>query len=111
MALSNAIRRFRRDALAEEITAPNRRLSDATPAITPEKIKALSDLLRAQFRSADPKLRQSYARALLQKVRGTDTEIHITGSKKHLAEQLSASNTPEVLSLVQKWRTRQDSNL
>jgi site-specific DNA recombinase len=105
--------RFRRDELADEINTLNWRLSAATPAITPEKIKALSDLLRAQFRSEDPKLRQSYAKVLPEEVRVTDTEIRITGSKKHLADQLTASNkpsAPEVLSFVQKWRTRRDSN-
>jgi site-specific DNA recombinase len=106
--------RFRRDELAEEVTALNRRIAQAAPQITREKVRALSDLLREKFRSDNPTFRQAYARLLLHEVRVSEEDIRLTGSKERLARKATDEEDltpPEVLSFVRKWRTRQDSNL
>lgn len=81
--------RFRRDELNTDITDLNRRLHDERPDITCEKPKTLSDLLRGQFDSGDQKIRQTYARLLLDEVRVWDGGIHVTGSKRRIAKKAS----------------------
>jgi len=106
--------RFRRDELAEEITALNRRITLSEPQITDNKVRALSTLLRGAFQSEDPNFRQAYARLLLHEVRVSEEDIRLTGSKERLVQRAASGRTltePEVLSFVRKWRTRQDSNL
>ena len=56
----------------------------------------------------------AYARLMLQEVAVTRDEIRICGSKAVLARCASENigeTTPAVLSFVQKWRARKDSNL
>jgi site-specific DNA recombinase len=106
--------KFRRDELSDEITAMSRRMTEAAPQITVEKVRALSELLRNSFRSEDPAFRQAYARLLLDEVRVSDEDIRLSGSKDRLAQKAASGQglaPPEVLSFVRKWRTREDSNL
>ncbi len=61
-----------------------------------------------------PEFRQAYARLLLDEVLVTDEETRISGSKSVLARcaaQGVAEPVPKVLSFVQEWRARTDSNL
>lgn len=100
--------KFRRDELGDEITAINRRMADAAPQITSEKVRALSDLLRKNLRSEDAHFRQAYARLLLKEVRVSDDDIHLSGPKDRLAHNAAGFDgltPPAVLSFVRKWRT------
>ncbi|MCC5983840.1 MAG: recombinase family protein [Rhodobacteraceae bacterium] len=106
--------KFRRDELSDEITAMSRRMTEAAPQITVEKVRALSELLRNSFRSEDPAFRQAYARLLLDEVRVSDNDIRLSGSKDRLAQKAASGRgvaPPEVPTLVRKWRARKDSNL
>lgn len=106
--------RFRRDELAKEAADLHRRLSIAGPILSPEKAEKLALLLREQLHHGPPELRQAYARIVLSKVRVRDREIRISGSKAILARSAAeglAQAAPAVLSFVQEWRPRQDSNL
>ena len=61
-----------------------------------------------------PEFRQAYARLLMEEVRVTDEEIRISGLKSVLVKCAAdgvAEPVPKVLSFVQGWRARQDSNL
>ena len=106
--------RLQRDELAREVSEQQRRLTTGTPDLTPEKIRALGMLLRDKLFNGPPELRQAYARVLMSEVAVTRDEIRITGSKSILARCASTELgdvAPSVLSFVQKWRPRQDSNL
>jgi site-specific DNA recombinase len=106
--------RLQRDELAREVSEQQKRLADGTPQLTPAKIKSVGNLLRDKLFEGPPELRQAYARLLLSEVAVTSSEIKITGSKSVLARCASTELdevAPVVLSFVQKWRTRQDSNL
>ena len=77
-----------------------------------EEVRALS-LREGRQQCADPDLRQAYARLLMDEVRVTKDEIRIGGSKAVLARAASEGPdipAPAVLSFVQEWRTRRDSN-
>ena len=105
--------RLQRDELAREVSEQQKRLADGTPQLTPAKIKAVGSLLRDKLFEGPPELRQAYARLLLSEVAVTSSEIKITGSKSVLARCASTEldeAAPVVLSFVQKWRARQDSN-
>lgn len=56
--------------------------SQERPNITPEKVKALSDLLCRELQSRNMQFRQTYARLLIDEVRVWDDEIRITGPKR-----------------------------
>jgi hypothetical protein len=74
----------------------------------------LSKLLRDKLYGGPPEFRQAYARLLMEEVRVTDEEIRISGLKSALAKCAAdgiAEPAPKVLSFVQEWRARQDSNL
>ena len=106
--------RLQRDELAREVSEQQRRLTTGTPDLTPEKIRALGMLLRDKLFTGPPEFRQAYARVLMSEVAVTRDEIRITGSKSILARCASTELgdvAPTVLSFVQKWRPRQDSNL
>jgi site-specific DNA recombinase len=106
--------RLQRDELAREVAEQQKRLATGTRALTPEKIRAVGILLRDKLFEGPPELRQAYARLLLSEVAVTREEIMIIGSKSALARCASTElgdAAPAVLSFVQKWRPRQDSNL
>ena len=80
--------------------------------VTPEKVARVGGLLRDKSIGA-PEFRQAYARLLMDEVRVTDEEIRISGSKSVLARCAAdgvGEPAPRVLSFVQEWRARRDSN-
>ena len=105
--------RLQRDELAREVSEQQKRLAAGTPALTPEKIRAVGMLLRDKLFEGPPELRQAYARLLLSEVAVTREEIRITGSKSVLARCASTDlgdAAPMVLSFVQKWRTMRNKD-
>jgi site-specific DNA recombinase len=107
--------KLQRDEIAKEIADLQRRLTEAAPAITPEKIAKVSAMLRDKLDNGPAELRQAYARLLMDEVRVSYDEIHISGSKAVLARCASSSDglgeaAPAVLSFVREWRARRDSN-
>lgn len=105
--------RLRRDELTREITQFQQRMASGEPRITPEKVGSLAVLLREKLYAGSPELRQEYARLLMNEVSVSDSEIRISGSKAALAKVASdgvEKVTPAVLSFVQEWRARRDSN-
>ena len=106
--------KIQRDRIAKEIGGLQNRLASSTPTITPEKVARVGGLLRDKLYEGPPEFRQAYVRLLMDEVRVTDEEIRISGSKSVLARCAAeglAEPAPRVLSFVQGWRARQDSNL
>ena len=105
--------KLKRDETARQIVDLQKQMSSAQPAITPAKIDRVASLLKEKLLGGDPDLRQAYARLLMDEVRVTREEIRISGSKAVLARAASEGPdipAPAVLSFVQEWRTRRDSN-
>jgi site-specific DNA recombinase len=91
-----------------------RHIASGEPEITVDKIGKVAVLLRDKLRHGSPELRQAYARLVMDEVSVSDEEIRISGSKSVLARCAAAGEMPAahaVLSFVQEWRARQDSNL
>jgi site-specific DNA recombinase len=91
-----------------------RHIASGEPQITLDKIGKVAVLLRDKLRHGPPELRQAYARLVMNEVSVSDEEIRISGSKSVLARCAAANEmpaAPAVLSFVQEWRARQDSNL
>lgn len=106
--------RLRRDELANDIKELQRRASNAEPAVTPDKVERLSQLLDEKLRHGSADLRQAYARLLISDVTVAENHFRIRGSKAVLARSASTglADTPTaVLSFVREWRAQQDSNL
>ena len=106
--------KLHRDQIAKEIGQLQNQMASSTPTITPEKVARVGGLLRDKLFEGRPEFRQAYARLLMDEVRITEEEICISGSKSVLARCAAegvAEPVPKVLSFVQEWRARQDSNL
>ena len=106
--------KLRRDELTKDASDLHRHIASGAPQITPDKIGKVAVLLREKLRYGPPELRQAYARLVMDDVSVTDEEISISGSKSVLARCAAADAmpaAPAVLSFVQEWRARQDSNL
>jgi site-specific DNA recombinase len=106
--------KLRRDELAKDASDLHRHIASGAPQITPDKIGKVAVLLREKLRYGPPELRQAYARLVMDDVSVTDEEVRISGSKSVLARCAAADAmpaAPAVLSFVQEWRARQDSNL
>lgn len=106
--------KVRRDELGRQIADAQKHLSAAEPTITQAKIERVSALLRDKLHDGPAEARQAYARLMLQEVSVTKAEIRISGSKGALARAVSCDldvPAPAVLSFVQEWRARKDSNL
>ncbi|MCE1237375.1 MAG: hypothetical protein LWW93_13575 [Hyphomicrobiales bacterium] len=106
--------KFRRDELAREVADLSRCMASDEPTITQEKVERLGLLLRDKLQHGSAELRQVYARQVIGEVTGNEGEIRINGSKAVLARCAAESpgeDPPAVLSFVQEWRARKDSNL
>ena len=111
-ATNRTIRRH--DEASRESAHLNARMTSSEPRITPEKVGSLAVVLRDKLYDGPPKLRRAYARLLMNNDAVSDQAIRISGSKAVLARSASDGldqTTPAVLSFVQDWRTREDSNL
>jgi hypothetical protein len=106
--------KLRRDELAKDAGDLQRHIASGEPQITPDKIGKVAILLPDKLRHGPLELRQAYARLVMDEVSVTDQEVRISGSKSVLARCAAAGEmpaAPAVLSFVQDWRARQDSNL
>jgi hypothetical protein len=106
--------KLQRDRIAKEICELQNRMASSTPTITHEKVARVGGLLRDRLYEGPPDFRQAYARLLMDEVRVTESEIRISGPKSVLARcaaEGGAETAPQVLSFVQEWRARQNSNL
>ncbi len=106
--------KLRRDELAKGAGDLQRHIASGEPQITPDKIGKVAVLLREKLCHGPPELRQAYARLVMDEVSVSDEEIRISGSKSVLARCAAADEipvVPAVLSFVQEWRARGDSNL
>ena len=106
--------RFRRDELAQEIKDLQKRLAQAEPTLTAEKVSRIAVLLREKLYEGPPDLRQAYARLILNEVSVDNRQIRISGSKAVLARTAAeglGTSSPSVLSFVREWRTQEDLNL
>lgn len=81
--------------------------------ITPDKIAACVDVMRANVLDGPVPFRRAYLRALIDNVEVDDTEIRIHGRRTVLERLVMGGGAAPagVPSFVRKWRTRQDSNL
>ena len=105
--------KVRRDTLAKETSELQRQVSAGTPQIAPEKIERLTRMLHDKLHHGPADLRQAYTRLVMDEVLVTDEEIHISGLKATLprcATEDEIPAAPAVLSFVQEWRARRDSN-
>ena len=105
--------KVRRDECAKGAAELQRHIASGEPQITPEKVERLTRLLHDKLYGGTPELRQAYARLIMDEVTVTEEEISISGPKAVLArcaaqDELPAA--PMVLSFVQEWRARKDSN-
>jgi site-specific DNA recombinase len=91
--------KLQRDQIAKEIGELQNRMASSAPAITPERVARIGVLLRDKLYEGSPEFRQAYARLLLDEVRVTDEEIHISGSKLVLARCAA-----EGVSAFEGWR-------
>jgi len=108
-----ASNKIRRDEASRQIDEMRSQMSSGEPILTPEKIERVAALLNDKLHNGPPDLRQAYARLLVDEVRVTRDEIRIIGSKAVLARAASHGANipaPAVLSFVQEWRARRDSN-
>jgi site-specific DNA recombinase len=105
--------KLQRDQIAKEIGKLQNRMTSTTPTITPEKVGRIGKLLRDKLYGGPPEFRQADAQLLMEEVRVTEEEIRISGLKSVLAKCAAdgvAEPAPKVLSFVQEWRARRDSN-
>ncbi len=105
--------KVRRDELGREATELQKHIVSGEPQVTPEKIERLTRLLHDKLLSGSDEFRQAYTRLIMDEVIVTEEEIRISGSKAVLARCASEDEipaAPAVLSFVQEWRARRDSN-
>ncbi len=82
--------------------------------LSPEVLKTLSLEMRRRFADGPQELRQAYMRLILERVTVDHDVVRLQGSPavlERLANNGVSKSTPEVLSFVQEWRPREDSNL
>ncbi len=92
-----------------------RALANAAPIseVTPEALRSFSQAVREKLLHGDIALRRNYLRSVVGQVIVEPQKVTIVGSTHalHAAVTRGEFSAPRVRSLVQKWRTRQDSNL
>lgn len=96
-------------------TAYERALTEQRPEarITPEKISAFSDVMRANVTKGSIPFRRAWLRAMIDNVEVDDEEIKIHGRRSVLERLvMGGGKAPAgVPSFVPEWRARKDSNL
>ena len=105
--------KVRRDELAKEAADLQRHVAEGEPQITQAKVERLTRLLHDRLYHGPAELRQAYTKLIMDEVIVTEHEIRISGSKAVLARCASQDEVPAapaVLSFVQEWRARRDSN-
>ncbi len=94
------------------ISHKRRQLAQPLAAPAPERTAAFTAALKARLRDdAKPTFRRAYLRVVLDQVVVDAGQIRIRGAKAVLAQHIATGDPAAVLTSVQEWRTRQDSNL
>lgn len=105
--------RLKREDFTREAAALQRRINDGEPELTEGAIARLAEFLNDKLWNGPPELKQGFTRLLLSEVEVNDNLIQIKGSTARVAKAASTDlgNLPwGVLSSVQEWRARRDSN-
>lgn len=95
-----------RDEIMREFATLSRKGNRQDIQITPSKISAFGDLLKARLHDPSQKLKRAYVHHIVDQVEVDDEEIRISGSKAALAAAIASKDqgTPEgVPSLVRNW--------
>ena len=105
--------KVRRDELGREIVDLQKRVASGEPQIVSEKIERLARVLRDNLFNGPAEPRQAHTRLILGEAFVKEEEICISGSRAFLARRASQDQipvAPAILSFVQEWRARRDSN-
>ena len=101
----------------KELTAQIEHASDLQPAnrphLTEDKLRRLSQAVRAALHTAPPEMRKAYIKLFVDKAVISKEEVELSGPKHLLAKAALTDlpNTPaEVITFVREWRPQGDSN-
>jgi site-specific DNA recombinase len=106
--------RLQKTELGRDITRLQANLQTGQTDLSPETLKTLSIEMRRRLAEGPQELRQAYMKLLLDSVTVDHLSIRLEGSPailEKLANRGPSKSSPEVLSFVQEWRPREDSNL
>ncbi|HWK65715.1 MAG TPA: recombinase family protein [Rhizobiaceae bacterium] len=100
-------------AIAIEIRSLEQQLAHPRREITDDVLSRFSQVVRRGLRQADPALRRAYLQLIVDEVEVTSETVTIRGSKTALEHAVFAGLDARlgVLTSIQEWRARQDSNL
>lgn len=99
--------------LAVEIRSLEQQLAMPRRNITPTILDRFAAVVREGLRDEDPMLRKAYVRLLADEIVVTSESVLIRGSRQALEHAIFGGTDASdgVLTFIQDWRTRQDSNL
>jgi hypothetical protein len=106
--------RLQKAELDRDISRLQESLRTGQAELSPEVLKTLSLEMRRRLADGPPELHQAYMRLILERVTVDHDVVRLEGSPailERLANRGPSKSTPEVLSFVQEWRPREDSNL
>jgi len=106
--------RLQKAELDRDISRLQESLRTGQAELSSEVLKTLSLEMRRRLADGPPELRQAYMRLILERVTVDHDVVRLEGSPailEKLANRGPSKSTPEVLSFVQEWRPREDSNL
>lgn len=106
--------RLQKTELDRDISRLQGNLETRQAELSPEKLSTLSMEMCRRLADGPPELRQAYMRLLLDRVTVDHHSVRLEGSPavlEKLANRGLPKSSPEVLSFVQEWRPREDSNL
>lgn len=100
-------------AIAVEIRSLEKQLAQPSRSMTDDLLARFSRLVRGGLRSKDPQFRRAYLRLIVDEIIINEDEVLVRGSREALehAVFLGTDARDGVLTSIQDWRTRQDSNL
>lgn len=100
-------------AIAVEIRSLEKQLAQPNRTMTENVLARFARLVKNGLRSKDPQLRRAYLRLIVDEIVISQDQVLVRGSKEALqhAVFLGADARDGVLTSIQDWRTRQDSNL
>ena len=100
-------------ALIVEIRSLEKQLAQPNRAITDGLLKRFSRLVRDGLRSENPQFRKAYLKLIIDEIVISEHEVLVRGSRVALehAVFLGADAHDGVLTSIQEWRARKDSNL
>jgi site-specific DNA recombinase len=89
-----------------------RAMTEFQREITPDKIAAFVDVMRANVVTGDTPFRRAYIHSVIDQVEVDDTEIRVVGRRQVLGRLMTGGGASPagVPSFVRKWRARRDSN-